>query len=230
MVDALNKSANLVDNGLEDGENNSLVDTSDEEEGGENLSQIAPEMDAEAIKALLQELKNDINAQNQASSDALVAQVSAKMSEQAEQFNDALNVVQENVDRVQSEVDGQRADWGDNNELQNQNTVAQNQSSRNEDELNASQQDQRKLTQNNKRNETAVKETRKSSRSRDDKLSQDARRKEQQRTNNAQQEMNFWNSNHGPPLNSQRPPPNMQHTQQHNAPTHSNVQHRQPQN
>ncbi|MCP4493030.1 MAG: hypothetical protein GY820_37890, partial [Gammaproteobacteria bacterium] len=143
LVDALNKSANLVDNGLEDGENNSLEGTSDEEEEGENLSQSAPKMDAEAIKALLQELKDDlneqnqknsdalvaelkedINAQNQQNSDALVAQVSAKMTEQSEQFNDALNEVQGNVEQVHREMNGQRGDWGDEDEPQNQTTIA----------------------------------------------------------------------------------------------------------
>ncbi|MCP4490397.1 MAG: hypothetical protein GY820_24215, partial [Gammaproteobacteria bacterium] len=168
MADALNKSANLVDNGLEDGENNSLIDTSDEEEEGENPSQIAPKMDAEAIKALLQELKGDLqktsddlvaelreenNAQSQKIADALVAQMGVKMTEQAEQFNDALHELQENVDKVQRNQNGE---WGDNEEQLNPTAIAPNQSSRDEDGLNASQQDLRNTAQINKRNETAV--------------------------------------------------------------------------
>ncbi|MCP4489493.1 MAG: hypothetical protein GY820_19590, partial [Gammaproteobacteria bacterium] len=204
LADALNKSANLVDNGLEDGENNSLVDTSDEEEEGENLSRIAPKMDAEAIKALLLELKGDIreenNAQNQKIADALVAQMGVKMTEQAEQFNDALHELQENVNKVQRNQNGE---WGDNEDQFNQTAIAPNQSSRDEDGLNASQQDLRNTAQINKRNETAVKETRKSSRSRDDKQSQDARRKEYNRTNDAQ------NQNYGPTPNMHQPPPNV---------------------
>ncbi|MCP4494286.1 MAG: hypothetical protein GY820_44335, partial [Gammaproteobacteria bacterium] len=224
LADALNKSANLVDNGLEDGENNSLVDTSDEEEEGENLSQSAPKMDAEAVKALLQELKDDFSAQNQKNAEALIAQVGVKMTEQAEQFNDALSELRENVDKVQSNQNEQRGDWGDDEEQHNQTAIAPNQSSRDEDGLNASLQDQRNSAQINKRNETAVKETRKSSRSRDDKQSQDARRKEHNRTNDAQ------NQNYGPPPTMHQPPPSVQHAQQQNAQTHSNAQHRQPQN
>ncbi|MCP4498352.1 MAG: hypothetical protein GY822_00080, partial [Deltaproteobacteria bacterium] len=230
MVDALNKSANLVENGLEDGENNSLEGTSDEEEEEENLSQNVPKMDADSIKALLKELKEDISAQNQKNSDALVEQVSSKMSEQAEQFNDALNEVQGNVEQVRREMIGQRADGGNEDELQNQAAIAQNQSSRNEDDLNASPQDQRKSTRDSKKNETEVKETRKSSRSRDDKQSHDARRKEYGGANYAQPEMNFWNQNHGQPPNVRQPPPNIQHVQQQSAPPQPNVQYKQQRN
>ncbi|MCP4494759.1 MAG: hypothetical protein GY820_46765, partial [Gammaproteobacteria bacterium] len=118
----------------------------------------------------------------------------------------------------------QNWEWGDNEDQLNQTAIAPNQSSRDEDGLNASLQDQRNSAQINKRNETAVKETRKSSKSREDKQSQDARRKEHHRTNDAQ------NQNHGPPPNMQQPPPNVQHAQQQNAQTHSNAQHRQSQN
>ncbi len=74
--------------------------------------------------------------QLQAQSDKLDKQ----SNQLSERMNTALNEVEGNMEQVHREMIGQRYEWGDEDELQNQTTIAQNQSSRNEDELNALQQ------------------------------------------------------------------------------------------
>ncbi|MCP4475240.1 MAG: hypothetical protein GY821_11890, partial [Gammaproteobacteria bacterium] len=133
LIDHINTSVNLAEDGFEDEEVAAFANTSDEEEIENNPSQNAPKMDAEAIKGLLKELREDMSAQNKQTAENLVAQMSTKLTEQSKQFNDALNEVQENVEQVRCVAIGNErpGDWGDEHELQqNPITTAENQSSR----------------------------------------------------------------------------------------------------
>ncbi len=60
---ALNKSANLVEDGIEDGDNSAGENTSGDELTDDNSSKSAPKMDAEAVKALLKEVREENAAQ-----------------------------------------------------------------------------------------------------------------------------------------------------------------------
>ncbi|MCP4488481.1 MAG: hypothetical protein GY820_14350, partial [Gammaproteobacteria bacterium] len=165
LIDHINTSVNLAEDGFDDEEVPAFANTSDEEEIENNPSQNAPKMDAEAIKGLLKELKEDMSAQNKLTADNLVAQMSTKLTEQANQFNDALNEVQENVAQVRREAiaNERLGEWGEEDELQqNPTTAVENQSSRQEDDFNNSRQDHRKATRDS-RKETNVKEPRESS-------------------------------------------------------------------
>ncbi|MCP4486024.1 MAG: hypothetical protein GY820_01680, partial [Gammaproteobacteria bacterium] len=160
-------------------------------------------MDADFIKALLKELKDDISAQNKHTSDALVAQ----MTEQSKQFTDALNEVQGNIEQVRREfIENDRPldEWGEEQQLQNQSAAAPNQSSRQEDDLDSSRQEHRKASRDS-RKETTVKEARGHSKGREHKQSQDARHNNNG-PNNAQGERNFYHQNYRPPSNNAQPP------------------------
>ncbi|MCP4475067.1 MAG: hypothetical protein GY821_11000, partial [Gammaproteobacteria bacterium] len=211
MIDHLNSSVNLAEDGFEDEEVPAFASTSDEEEIENNPSQNAPKMDAEAIKELMKELREDISAQNQLNSDALVAQMNAQSKQLSEKFTAALTEVQGNVEQVRRETIGNErlGDWGEEDELQqNPITAAENQSSRQEDDFNSSRQDHRKATRDS-RKETNVKEPRESSKGREHKRSQDVRHNDNG-SNNAQGERNFYNQNYRPPSNNAQQQPNMQ--------------------
>ncbi|MCP4473012.1 MAG: hypothetical protein GY821_00260, partial [Gammaproteobacteria bacterium] len=90
---------------------------------------------------------------------------------------------------------------------QNPITAVENQSSRQEDDFNSSRQDHRKATRDS-RKETNVKEPRGSSKGREHKQSQDVRHNDNG-SNNAQGERNFYNQNYRPPPNNAQQQPNM---------------------
>ncbi|MCP4474433.1 MAG: hypothetical protein GY821_07675 [Gammaproteobacteria bacterium] len=113
--------------------------------------------------------------------------------------------------------DRQFDEWYEEDDPQNLLTMAQNQSSRQEDELNETRQEQRTSSRDNKKQETAVqKEARRHSKGREDKKSQDARKNNNGGTNNTNGEMNFWNQNHRPASNQMSQPnmPQQQNMQQ----------------
>ncbi|MCP4494705.1 MAG: hypothetical protein GY820_46495, partial [Gammaproteobacteria bacterium] len=178
-----------------------FANTSDEEEIENNSLQNAPKMDAEAVRELMKEMREENAAQIKQTTDVLVQQMKAQseqLSEQSkqisEQFNVALNEVQENVEQVRREAirNERLGEWGDDDELQqNPITAVENQSSRQEDGFNSSRQDHRKATRDS-RKETNVKEPRGGSKGREHKRSQDVRHNDNG-SNNAQGERNFYN-------------------------------------